>query len=206
MSKISGVYLIRNTITNDCYVGSSTNVKKRWANHKCLNEWKKQPNNQLYIDMQAIGKDKFSFKILEECDKSSLRVKEQYYIKKLKPIYNSFRAFRTPEEYKEQHNEAHRRWRELNREKARATSKRWRERNKAKTYEISKKWRQAHKEQTHEASRRWRKNHPERAEEYKVRNRETSRRWKAEHSDYMKQYMKQYYLKRKAAKQVVPET
>lgn len=29
--KISGVYKITNIITNDCYIGSSKDVKRRWA-------------------------------------------------------------------------------------------------------------------------------------------------------------------------------
>ena len=33
---ICAVYKIINTITGDFYIGSSKNVKKRWAEHKCL--------------------------------------------------------------------------------------------------------------------------------------------------------------------------
>ena len=35
MIKISAVYQIINNITGDRYVGSSNNVKRRWARHKC---------------------------------------------------------------------------------------------------------------------------------------------------------------------------
>ena len=34
MNKISAVYKIINTITNDCYVGSSNDVKRRWTQQK----------------------------------------------------------------------------------------------------------------------------------------------------------------------------
>lgn len=34
MNKISAVYKITNTITNDFYIGSSKNVKVRWIDHK----------------------------------------------------------------------------------------------------------------------------------------------------------------------------
>ena len=32
--EISGVYKITNTVTNDCYIGSSKNIKRRWRDYK----------------------------------------------------------------------------------------------------------------------------------------------------------------------------
>ena len=49
--KIIGVYKITNTITGDFYIGSSKDVKQRWAVHKCPSTWKNNPNKQLYKDM-----------------------------------------------------------------------------------------------------------------------------------------------------------
>ena len=43
MNKISAVYKIVNTITGDCYIGSSKDVKHRWANHKCPSKWREHP-------------------------------------------------------------------------------------------------------------------------------------------------------------------
>lgn len=90
MEKISGVYKIINTVTNECYVGSSKDVKRRWGNHKCPSRWKQYPNSKLYIDFQQYGLDKFIFEILEETD--NLKEREQYYIGLLKPVYNDRRA------------------------------------------------------------------------------------------------------------------
>lgn len=59
--KISAVYKIVNTVTKDFYIGSSKNVKHRWIEHKSHSVWKKHPNNQLYLDMQKYGVDKFDF-------------------------------------------------------------------------------------------------------------------------------------------------
>lgn len=59
MEKISGVYKITNTVTNDFYIGSSKDVNKRGANHKCPSTWKKCPNNPMYLDMKKYGIDKF---------------------------------------------------------------------------------------------------------------------------------------------------
>ena len=92
MNKISAVYKITNTITGDCYIGSSKDVKRRWKEHKCPSAWKKCPNNQMYIDMQRYGIDKFEFQILEEVEAGSLKVTEQKFIELLKPTYNNINA------------------------------------------------------------------------------------------------------------------
>ena len=90
--KISAVYKITNTVTNDFYIGSSKNVKQRWANHKCKSTWNEQPNNPLYLDMQKYGVDKFAFEILEVVEIEQLKETEQKFIETLKPIYNRCNA------------------------------------------------------------------------------------------------------------------
>lgn len=90
--KISGVYKITNTITNDFYIGSSKNVKHRWSEHKCQSTWKYYPNKQLYLDMQKYGIDKFDFQILTIAEPEHLKEAEQQFIEKLKPTYNNYRA------------------------------------------------------------------------------------------------------------------
>ena len=89
---ISGVYKITNTVTGDFYIGSSKNVKERWRNHKKPSRWKECPNNQLYLDMQKYGVDKFDFQILAEVEIEHLKEKEQQFIETLKPTYNNYRA------------------------------------------------------------------------------------------------------------------
>lgn len=88
--KISGVYKITNVETNECYVGSSVDINRRWLEHKRPSRWKQHPNSSLYKDFQQYGFDKFSFEILEET--TNLKEREQYYIDLLKPIYNNYRA------------------------------------------------------------------------------------------------------------------
>ena len=92
MEKICGVYKITNTITGDFYIGSSKNVKKRWADHKCPSVWNRYPNNPMYLDMNKYGLDKFSFQILEEVEIEQLKEMEQQFIETLNPTYNSNRA------------------------------------------------------------------------------------------------------------------
>lgn len=90
--KIIGVYKIVNTVTNDFYIGSSKDVKKRWANHKCPSTWENYPNSQLYKDMQKYGVDKFDFQVLLTTESENLKKAEQQFIEKLKPTYNNIRA------------------------------------------------------------------------------------------------------------------
>ena len=90
--KISGIYKITNTVTGDFYIGSSKDIKKRWAAHKCPSRWKQYKNNPMYLDMQEYGKDKFVFEILEVVEPEELKDAEQKFIETLKPIYNNINA------------------------------------------------------------------------------------------------------------------
>ena len=90
--KISAVYKITNAITGDFYIGSSKDVKHRWATHKCKSTCKIHSNNQLYLDMQKYGTNKFVFEILTEVEEDSLKEKEQQFIQTLKPSYNNRNA------------------------------------------------------------------------------------------------------------------
>ena len=88
--KIAGIYKITNNITGDFYIGSSKDIKHRWAQHKIPSAQKHLPNSKLYKDMAQYGLDNFIFEVLEET--SSLKEREQYWIEQLKPTYNDIRA------------------------------------------------------------------------------------------------------------------
>lgn len=102
LGKVSAVYKIVNTVTGDFYIGSSKNVKQRWANHKCSSLWKAKPNIPLYQDMQKYGVDKFRFQILAPVMPEYLKQVEQEFIEMLKPTYNNYNAYgNNVERYKE---------------------------------------------------------------------------------------------------------
>lgn len=90
MNKISGVYKIINTITGDFYIGSSSDIEDRWANHRSYSAWNYLPNSKLYQAMSQYGRDNFTFEIVEET--SNLKEREQYWINEFHPSYNSRRA------------------------------------------------------------------------------------------------------------------
>lgn len=88
--KIAGIYKVTNNITGDIYIGSSKNIEKRWATHKCLSMWKQHPNSKLYKDMASYGLDNFTIEVIEKT--TDLHNREQYYIEQLKPAYNDRHA------------------------------------------------------------------------------------------------------------------
>ena len=114
MKKIIGIYKITNTITNDFYIGSSKDVKRRWRSHKCQSVWKNNPNKQLYLDMQKYGVDKFVFELLEKIEADKLKETEQQFIEALNPTYNQMNAkgldYEKRKEYEksDKHKESHR--------------------------------------------------------------------------------------------------
>ena len=111
MNKISAVYKITNTITNDFYIGSSNDVKRRWANHKCPSSWKRFPNNPMYLDMRKYGVDKFVFEVIAEVEEGKLKETEQKFIELLKPAYNDRNANgRDIERYKEYQRKAQKKY------------------------------------------------------------------------------------------------
>ena len=105
--KISGIYKITNTITGDFYIGSSKDINRRWAEHKCPSRWKQCKNNPMYLDMQKYGIENFVFEVIEEAEENFLKEKEQKFIEMLKPTYNSNRAngfdFERQKKYKKEY-------------------------------------------------------------------------------------------------------
>ena len=89
--KISGVYMIHLIGSDECYVGSSIDVYKRWCSHKY-----RLRNNCSHFVLQAVwnlhGEDKFEFVLIECCDPSHLAEREQYYIDNLNSKYNGNRS------------------------------------------------------------------------------------------------------------------
>lgn len=90
--KISAVYQIKNVITGEIYIGSSVDVKSRWAHHKCPGRWNDNPNIKLYQAFKKYGLDKFEFIILSTVISEDLRKVEQQFIDMLQPAYNDRRS------------------------------------------------------------------------------------------------------------------
>lgn len=133
MKKISAVYKIVNTVTGEFYIGSSRDVKHRWACHKIPSTWKIHPNSLLYKDFQKYGVDKFRFQILAPVMPERLKQVEQDFIDTLKPAYNSMNA---KGRNKESLKESHRRYNQSDkgRETRSKCSRKYKQSDKGKEY------------------------------------------------------------------------
>lgn len=115
-NKIAGVYKITNIITGDFYIGSSCNIKRRWTDHKSPSKWKLRSGMKLYQAFIKYGLGNFIFEVLEET--TDLHNREQYYIEKLNPSYNNYRAQGwNTERYKESTRRAQKTYRKNHRDK-----------------------------------------------------------------------------------------
>ena len=86
------IYMIKCKTSEDCYIGSTTNIKRRIQEHKYLTKnltKKGMPVHRFLRDNG--GWDNFEFSILEEnCD--NLRETEQAYIETIESTLNANRA------------------------------------------------------------------------------------------------------------------
>lgn len=133
-NKISGIYKITNLVTGDFYIGSSKNIKRRWATHKCSSTWISRPGVKLYQAFIEYDLNNFSFEIIEETD--NLREREQYWIDQLNPSYNINKANgRDLERYNETYNE----WYKSHREEMVAKCKEWKDTHREEFRNVHKK-------------------------------------------------------------------
>jgi predicted GIY-YIG superfamily endonuclease len=79
--KQCGIYCIRNKINNKFYIGSSQNAYHRVKSqhfHRLQN--KTHTNPHLQLAWNKYGKNNFELFLIEECDKSNLIQREQWYL------------------------------------------------------------------------------------------------------------------------------
>lgn len=69
-----GIYKIQNLLTGEIYIGQSKDIEQRYKEHIY--------HNDLYIDqvISEIGKEFFSFEVVELCSVEQLDSREEYYI------------------------------------------------------------------------------------------------------------------------------
>ena len=95
LTKISGIYQIKNRINNKKYIGHSINITYRWYTHTSNLMENIHPNKELQEDFNKYGIDVFDFSVLELVSgKKELIKREQDYLDKLdfKNNYNVHRA------------------------------------------------------------------------------------------------------------------
>lgn len=76
----TGIYKITNINNQMCYVGQAADLAARWKQHVKrgvgAEDW---TQNKLYPAMYSIGVENFTFEVVEECDRSKLNEREDYW-------------------------------------------------------------------------------------------------------------------------------
>lgn len=73
-----GIYKITNVINGKVYIGQSSNVERRFSQHKSPYEQERFSEKPLYRAFKKYGIENFTFEILEECEISQLNEKEKF--------------------------------------------------------------------------------------------------------------------------------
>lgn len=83
---VSGVYIIECLLTDDAYVGCSSNLRNRRYRHsRNVGVSKQKPLAKL---IKQYGWEAFSFDVVELCDKKDIFERETYWIQELQPNLN----------------------------------------------------------------------------------------------------------------------
>lgn len=92
MKKRTGIYKIKNIITEKVYVGSAIDIDNRWRKHKQMINEGDHHSIKLQNSVNKHGIDKFVFEIVEECKKELLIEREQYWIDTLDSYQNGYNS------------------------------------------------------------------------------------------------------------------
>ena len=92
------IYVIRNSVTGRCYIGSSINPRKRWNEHRSALNNRRHENSHLQRAWWKYGADAFSFTVAEYVDdESQLATREQAQLEQHRPmVYNIGTSTETP--------------------------------------------------------------------------------------------------------------
>lgn len=76
----TGIYKITEIETGKCYVGQAANLADRWKQHIKRGVGADTPTrNKLYPAMIAAGPENFTFEVIEECSRTVLDEREDYW-------------------------------------------------------------------------------------------------------------------------------
>ena len=76
----TGIYKITNINNQMCYIGQAANIADRWKQHIKRGIGADAPTrNKLYPAMLEFGPENFTFEVIEECERSRLDEREDYW-------------------------------------------------------------------------------------------------------------------------------
>ena len=93
---LSGVYQITNQINGKKYIGSSVNIKKRWAHHKTMLRAGNHHSAHLQSAWQKYSGENFKFEIICSCPEDKTVEFEQFFVDARNPEYNIAKCANAP--------------------------------------------------------------------------------------------------------------
>lgn len=76
----TGIYKITNIENQKCYIGQAVSLADRWKQHIKRGVGAETPTrNKLYPAMYELGPENFTFEVLEECERTKLDEREDYW-------------------------------------------------------------------------------------------------------------------------------
>ena len=86
----TGIYKYENKINHNIYIGQSTNIDKRFAQHLYDATFRPEEGTGIDEAINKYGIDNFTFEIIEECDIDDLDDKEIYWIDFYDSYHNGY--------------------------------------------------------------------------------------------------------------------
>lgn len=86
---MGAIYAIVHRQSGRCYVGQTSDVVRRWRQHRC--DLRSGHHHSVFLQRvwRKYGEDAFDFVVLEECADSTLTVREQFWADALPSVFNS---------------------------------------------------------------------------------------------------------------------
>ncbi len=167
----------KDTSIIDCYVGSTTCMRRRKSMHKfcCNNENDKRYNLNVYEFIRNNGGwNNWDIILVEKVNVSDgyeLKKEERKWIEQLDATLNQVIPTRTPKEYREKYKEKYKEkakeYYETNKKKLTEYKKEWYEENKEKILEHKKNYYEVNKKELKEYQKEYRENNKEKIAEKK---------------------------------------
>lgn len=93
--KLCGIYKIQSQRKpNRCYIGSSVNIGRRWADHLKDLRHNKHHSQKLQRHYNKYGEGDLQFSIIVGCDREIIYLQEQFYIDIYNPYFNICKSAR----------------------------------------------------------------------------------------------------------------
>lgn len=89
---MTGIYKITCNQNNKVYIGQSTSIKRRWAQHRRDLKNNNHYNQYLQRAYNKYGEESFEYEILELCPAEKLNEREKFYIKLFDSFQNGFNS------------------------------------------------------------------------------------------------------------------